>query len=342
MNIMIIGGYGQVGSFVVRNLLAEKIQANLVIAGRNLKKAEDFVKTLHHTNVKAKVVDVSQYIGPQLHKIDTVVMCLEQNNCNVLDACIKAKVNYIDITPSTRIMQELVEKREQCQKAGIKVVLGVGIAPGLSNQLAICAAEELDQVETIDSYLMLGVGEQHGQNAIAWLIDNLNKTYITDGKHGKEEVKSFHERTKQRLQNGKNHTFTRIDLADSMINRERYPGARCNSWFAYDVNSYTKMVSMMQRCGMLHLLKYQRFHSVYQKIFTISMKVSNFFHIGTDRYEVIVNACGTKDGEFKMVTKYYSGNCNNKITARVTAEAVQQLNFYDIGMSYYTKVNKSL
>lgn len=34
MNIMIIGGYGQVGSFVVRNLLAEKIQANLVIAGR--------------------------------------------------------------------------------------------------------------------------------------------------------------------------------------------------------------------------------------------------------------------------------------------------------------------
>lgn len=116
--VLIIGGYGKVGGLVCKWL----------------DKAEKFIEKEGLTAVSRKV-DV-MHLKEDFKDIETVVMCVEQANEVVLQACLKYRVNYIDISPSQKII-EMVEKHEkEIEKANIAAVIGVGIAPGVSNLIS--------------------------------------------------------------------------------------------------------------------------------------------------------------------------------------------------------------
>lgn len=341
--IMVIGGYGQVGGYITQKLVdpnkRNEAVIKVVIAGRNIEKAADMMNKLKST-CEIRRVDVEKINSSDLENIDTVIMCLENNNEGVLLECIKNGVHYIDITPSYRIMEKILEYEVEIKEAGIVVVLGVGIAPGISNLLANKLARQFDQVTNIESYLMLGVGEKHGSDAVKWLVNNLNVIYEVDGKDGKEKVKSFTQKQKISVEKNKGmHDFTRIDLADSYINKKMYPQARVNSWFSYDVNYFTNMMRAMTKLGMFQFIKNKKIRNLYMSLFAFSMRLSQKMKIGTDKYASIVRVEGKKDGVHQKEEIRVVGNCNSDITAYVAAYTARKVTEFEAGIHYACEVS---
>ena len=67
----------------------------------------------------------------------------------VLDACIEAKCNYLDINDDWEPTLAMLTRHKEAKKAGITAVLGVGASPGISSMLAVKAINELDKAEEI-------------------------------------------------------------------------------------------------------------------------------------------------------------------------------------------------
>lgn len=329
--IMIIGGYGQVGSYVCDNLQKQNI--DFIVSGRNLEKCKHYVEKTG-SNAECRLVDVTKWMDSSLENVETVVMCLEMNNMVVLEACIRCGVNYVDITPTGSIIEQFKRKKEEIAKAGIVVCVGVGIAPGVSNVLCEAMARKFDNIETINSYVMLGIGESHGKNAVSWLVNNLNVTYYENLDRNRK-VQSFSEGRSIVLSGEKKkRRFVRIDMADWHIMKEKHMDASVNSWYAYDKNSITFLFEGMQKIGLLKILKYPKVKAFFMKMMGISMKLMKKIHFGTNQYAVMVEMKGTIKGKSVIKRDIVTGRENSIITAKVCAQTAQKLGDMSAGFYY--------
>lgn len=73
-------------------------------------------------------------------------------NCQIMEACLKAHVNYIDIGGLYVETIKQVKYDKQFKDAGLLAVIGIGGTPGITNICARWAADQLDTVEAIDFY----------------------------------------------------------------------------------------------------------------------------------------------------------------------------------------------
>ena len=320
--IMVIGGYGEVGRQVAIKLCSDGL--NVIIAGRNEKEAKALIQSEKLT-CSFRRVDVSRLGKEDFGNIHTVVMCLEKNNIGVLDECIKRKINYIDVTPSYTIIQEIEQRRKEIMEASIRVGVGIGIAPGISNVLAENLLSEWNEIREINTYLMLGLGERHGKNAISWFVNNLNRTYDV-GRGQSKWVRSFTEPRKRKLiGETKARSFVRIDLADWHLLSHKYPNVKVNSWFAYDVDSMTKSVTLANQMGLFYCLKFERVKRRYEQLLNALLKLGRKIGIGTDRYAVMVEAIGVHNSKPIKEIRMIEGRCNSKITGEVCALCTKHL-----------------
>lgn len=77
-------------------------------------------------------------------------------NCAIMDACLDAHVNYIDIGG---LYVETIKQTKYDKKfkdAGLLAIIGIGGTPGVTNVCAAWAADKLDTVETIDFFCGCG------------------------------------------------------------------------------------------------------------------------------------------------------------------------------------------
>lgn len=68
---------------------------------------ENMKENKQEKEIECRYVDVTQWKDDYLDEIQTVVMALEMNNMQVLEACIRCKVNYVDITPTGALLDKM-------------------------------------------------------------------------------------------------------------------------------------------------------------------------------------------------------------------------------------------
>lgn len=334
--IMVIGGYGQVGRYICKYLA--EMERQVVVAGRNIKKCESFLNELKEPKLESRFVDVTKWKDHYLDEIETVVMATEMNNVEVLEACIRKKVNYVDITPSGILLDEMLSRRKKIGSSGIAVCLGVGIAPGVSNVLCEHLAREFEQISEINSYLMLGIGESHGKNAVKWMVDNLDKCFY-ENKDSKRMVRSFSDGRNIFLDSKRNkQRYVRLDLADWHIMKEKHAGALVNSWYAYDKNSITCLFEAFQKIGIFRLLKYQRIKTVFTKVMEINTKLMKKIHFGTDEYAIMLEVKGMINGKYMEKRDVLRGRGNSIITAKVCALVADRMSDLQSGLFYMDEI----
>lgn len=73
-------------------------------------------------------------------------------NCAIMEACLEAKVNYIDIGGLYVETIKQVKYDKQFKDAGLLAIIGIGGTPGVTNVCAAWAADQLDTVESIDFF----------------------------------------------------------------------------------------------------------------------------------------------------------------------------------------------
>jgi saccharopine dehydrogenase (NAD+, L-lysine-forming) len=154
--ILILGGYGYTGKFLARHLLAQT-DVNIILAGRNIEKAQSFADELNNSRVSVRQADASS--AESLKRVfDGVTLCLvaaptTQHAQVVIRACVDARVDYLDVQFASKKLSALYDAEDEIKKMGLCFITEAGYHPGLIAALIRYAATKLD---TLDSALTAG------------------------------------------------------------------------------------------------------------------------------------------------------------------------------------------
>ncbi|MEK6875256.1 MAG: saccharopine dehydrogenase NADP-binding domain-containing protein [Nanoarchaeota archaeon] len=182
---VVILGYGSVGSVLSKMLSKEKRVKEIICCGINFKRKQEDERVIH------KIIDLTdekklvEFLNKE--KPDAVVNATHPKfNLNIMKACIKAKVNYIDTAsfwdfdpnPKAKIpyKMEQTDHNKDFLKNNKIGLIEAGVAPGMDNLMAAECASELDEVD----YIKIRMVEDTGSNEIyfpwnkEWLLDELS------------------------------------------------------------------------------------------------------------------------------------------------------------------------
>ena len=164
MKVVLLGA-GAIGSVVGTLLAKRKEIERLVIADRNLEAAKALAANMDRGRVEAVRIDASQVDGMAVafKGLDLVInVVLPRFNLKIMDACLKARVHYMDAATDLALAKEKpgdpvkappeslqLAYEARFKAAGITGLLGMGADPGLTNLMARMGADRLDRVEEI-------------------------------------------------------------------------------------------------------------------------------------------------------------------------------------------------
>jgi saccharopine dehydrogenase-like NADP-dependent oxidoreductase len=154
-SILILGGYGNTGRLLARLLLQES-NARIVLAGRNIDRAQQLAEELNHgfesDRVSGLYADASdlQSLHQVLAGIDLILVAASttQYTPQVARAALEAGTGYMDIQYSTQKIRFLGSMTDEIRKAGSCFITDGGFHPGLPAFLVRYAAQSFDHLVT--------------------------------------------------------------------------------------------------------------------------------------------------------------------------------------------------
>lgn len=162
--VIVLGGAGGMGSMAVKDLALNKRFSEIVIADVNIDAANRVAQEVNSNLVSTTTVDVTDrdslvallsdaaivinFVGP-FYKFAPMI----------IDACIEAKTNYVDICDDYDAAEEILKMDSRVKEAGITVLTGMGTSPGITNVLVKMGMEQLDETEEVDTIWVMGESE---------------------------------------------------------------------------------------------------------------------------------------------------------------------------------------
>jgi saccharopine dehydrogenase-like NADP-dependent oxidoreductase len=159
--ILILGGYGATGKLLARHLL-QQTNANIILAGRNLEKAQALADELSDSRVTCTRVDASDEasLAASLRGVDLCLVAAPttQFTGQVARACLAAGTDYLDVQFAASKLKTLSALEPEIQKSGRCFVTEAGYHPGLPSALVRYAATFYDVIESavVAGYLNVG------------------------------------------------------------------------------------------------------------------------------------------------------------------------------------------
>jgi NAD(P)-dependent dehydrogenase (short-subunit alcohol dehydrogenase family) len=149
--ILVIGGYGGFGARLSRRLAAAG--HHLLVAGRNLTRAQDFAATL--ASAEGIAADREGDLAPLLaaHRPDLVIDAagpFQGSDYRVPQACIAARIPYFDLADARAFVTGIGALDEAARAAGVPVIAGASTAPALTGAVVRHLAEGLDRVDQVE------------------------------------------------------------------------------------------------------------------------------------------------------------------------------------------------
>ena len=155
-NILIIGGYGLTGKQTAKSLLSQKRDLKIVLAGRNLQKAEkeaaQINKAFGTNNVSALQLDAKDKTAltkafSQTDLIVNAASTLEQTSI-IVEAVLDSGKDYIDTHLSSPVKLEvLFRNAHKFKEKNICFVTDGGFHPGLPAALIRYSALQMDEIQ---------------------------------------------------------------------------------------------------------------------------------------------------------------------------------------------------
>ena len=184
IGILITGGYGTVGRRIAEDL-APDYPDRVVVAGRSDERAAGLAAELGH-GVRGRRIDVGDpdSVEAALEGVGLVVSCIDQPEPHLLRAAIARGLAYTDIAPHLMTRRPTEAMRAEAAQTGARIVLGTGLAPGISSVLARLGADRVGAVEKVESNVLLSVGDAYGPASRAYLLEEISLPYAvwTEGR----------------------------------------------------------------------------------------------------------------------------------------------------------------
>ncbi|WP_028609105.1 saccharopine dehydrogenase family protein [Paenibacillus harenae] len=249
--IIVVGGYGKVGKVICEEL-GRAYPYKVFAAGRDFQKAEQFSIDTDR-KVLPMQLDVNERISDDFFQgVSLVIMCLDIQSTDFVQACFKHRVDYIDVTADYSVMAKIQEIRSPQSTA----VLSVGLSPGITNMLVKQGNALLDIVDRADIYILLGLGDAHGRAAIEWTVDNLSAVYPVVEQGSKKQVTSFSDGmiTDFPSKLGR-RTAYRFNFSDQHVLPRTLGISSVSTRLCFDSVMMTNLIAVLKRTGIIRLLQ---------------------------------------------------------------------------------------
>lgn len=312
-DIVVLGGYGAVGTLVSTRLGA-LFPGKVFAAGRDSRRADELAERTSHT-VRPMVMDLAneEEAGTLLSGARIVVGCTERATAATVVAALRGGTHWVDISASHERLTELERLDSVAREHEATIVLSVGLCPGLTNLLALQCATALDRTTAgIDIAVLLGLGEEHGAEAISWTVDRIARPFEAPGAG---LVRPFSDPAPAAFigLRGSRRCY-RFDFADQHV-LARTLGAPAATRLCFDSRSVTAALALAALVGLTSHLRSARLRSL---VITTMSRV----HLGSDRYALNVRAT-SRDGQ--SVEARAAGRSEAQATAVVAAAVIAQL-----------------
>ncbi|RRJ63680.1 KR domain-containing protein [Paenibacillus oralis] len=154
MNILILGGYGTTGRMIA-GLLLQETDVTVVLAGRNLQKAQEtaaeFNQVFAGERVSGEFADASDEASLKklFQQVGLVVVASSTSDYvnQVAKAAIEARIDYLDIQYSSPKINSLKALEQDIAEAGCCFITDGGFHPGLAAVLVHYIARFFDSLE---------------------------------------------------------------------------------------------------------------------------------------------------------------------------------------------------
>ncbi|RKN70699.1 L-lysine dehydrogenase [Paenibacillus ginsengarvi] len=173
-------GTGMVGYAVVRQLAKSRIVREVIAADADLERVEQRVLAIGCPNVTGKAVDLGDEssVTAVLAEADVAINCLPASlSLQTTRAAIAARCHLVDL--SCAAYEDKLKLDAAAKGAGILVVPGCGVAPGLVGILAARGVELMDEAE--EAILICGGLPRHPlpplSYQIVFSVDSLFQLY---------------------------------------------------------------------------------------------------------------------------------------------------------------------
>lgn len=114
----------------------------------------------------------------------------------VIEACLAAKVPYLDFDDDVESTQAALELHDRAKQAGVAVFIGCGASPGLSNVIAMDATSQLDVVDSIELFWLVGNEKSGAGKAVIEHLMHIASGPCLTWVDGKPQIVESYQETK--------------------------------------------------------------------------------------------------------------------------------------------------
>jgi len=150
--VLVLGGYGNFGTFITRRL-ARAHDLTVIVAGRSAQRARTLAG---ETGAEWAEIDVSGDLDGHLRTLKPDILVhtcgpFQEQGYEVAQAAIRNRVHYLDIADGRRFVTGVEALNDAATAAGVLVVSGASTVPGLTSAVFVHHAPEFAAVDAIDA-----------------------------------------------------------------------------------------------------------------------------------------------------------------------------------------------
>lgn len=161
--ILVVGGYGTVGS-VVCELLAKDKRFRLIVSGRNEEKAKSLATRLQVDWRRLDAVDKSS-LASSLTDVDCVVNCFSgpftHTPLLLAEYAAEQGIHYLDVSGSYEYCERFLQLNDLAVRHRATLITALGANPGIPAVAVLSAQDSFDVLESAKIVFVLGAKMEH-------------------------------------------------------------------------------------------------------------------------------------------------------------------------------------
>ncbi|MEJ2755125.1 MAG: saccharopine dehydrogenase NADP-binding domain-containing protein [Gammaproteobacteria bacterium] len=226
--ILIIGGYGNFGSYISKTLAREN-NITVIIAGRSIEKAKRFIKTIEAANTpEAVVLDITKDLEKALQTIkpDIVIHTsgpFQGQSYDVAQSCINAGVHYIDLADARSFVAGVVALNDTAKKNKVLAVSGASSVPCLTSVLVDYYLPQFEKLESLDYGITTAQKTNRGLATTAAILGYCGRPFKTLIGGQEKNVYGWQSLRMRKYSTLGRRLLGNCDVPDLELFPERYP-----------------------------------------------------------------------------------------------------------------------
>ncbi len=151
--ILVIGGYGNFGSYIVKELAKEDFE--IIIIGRSQKKFQRFLETVDHSHnpIEFEVLDITVSLPLDRIRPNIVIHTsgpFQEQGYEVARACIRYGCHYVDLSDARDFVANISCLNDDAVKAGVSIISGASSVPCLSSAVIEKYKADFELLEAVE------------------------------------------------------------------------------------------------------------------------------------------------------------------------------------------------